>query len=65
MVLKYYILHYTNLYKYYNTIILMERKTTSFKIDPEVWKKVKVHCAEQDIDIADFLEKIINKELKK
>ena len=46
-------------------MILMERKTTSFKIDPEVWKKVKIHCAEQEIDITDFLEKIINKELKK
>lgn len=42
----------------------MERKTTSFKIDPEVWKQVKIHCAKQEIDIADFLEEVINKELE-
>lgn len=41
----------------------MERKTTSFKINPEVWKRVKIHCAEKELDIADFLEQIIKKEL--
>lgn len=64
MVVKYYILQNTNLYKYYNTIILMERKTTSFKIDPEVWKQVKIHCATQEIEICDFLEGVLKKVLK-
>jgi len=41
----------------------MERKTTSFKINPKIWRMVKVYCAKKEIDIADFLEDIINKEL--
>ena len=65
MVLEYYILQNINLYKYYNTIILMERKTTSIKIDPEVWKQVKIYCATQEIEICDYLEGLLKKDLKK
>jgi len=43
----------------------MKRKTTSFKIDPEIWKKVKIYCAEKEIDIADFLEESIKEKLEK
>ena len=43
----------------------MEKKTTSIKINPELWHKVKIYCIKQKIDISDWLEKIINKELKK
>ena len=43
----------------------MKRKTTSFKIDPKIWKKVKIYCAEKEIDIADFLEDLINKNFEK
>jgi len=43
----------------------MERKTTSFKIDPEIWRKVKIYCAEKEIDIADFLEGLIIKSFEK
>lgn len=64
MVVEYYILHHTYLYKYYNTLILMERKTTSIKIDPEVWKQVKIHCVTQEIEICDFLEGVLKKILK-
>ncbi len=42
----------------------MERKTTSIKIDPEVWKQVKIHCATQEIEICDFLEGVLKKVLK-
>jgi hypothetical protein len=43
----------------------MEKKTTSIKINPELWQEVKIYCIKQKIDISDWLEKIINKELKK
>lgn len=43
----------------------MVRKTTSVKIDPELWKKVKKHCIDQETDISDYLEKIIKTDLEK
>ena len=42
----------------------MQRKTTSIKIDPELWKKVKKHCIDVEEDISIYLEKIIKKDLK-
>ena len=63
--LWYYILHHNNLYKYYNTIIPMERKTTSIKINPEIWKQVKLHCVKQEMEICDYIEGLIKKDLKK
>jgi hypothetical protein len=42
----------------------MLRKTTSIKIDPELWKKVKKHCIDEDIDISDFIEKLLKKNLE-
>ncbi len=43
----------------------MERKTTSIKINPEIWKQVKIHCAEQEIEICDYLEGLLKKDLKR
>ena len=43
----------------------MERKTTSIKIEPEIWKEVKKHCIDKDIDISDYMEILIKKSLKK
>jgi len=43
----------------------MKRKTTSIKIDPEIWKQVKIHCATQEIEICDYLESLLKKDLKK
>jgi len=48
--------------KYCNT---MQRKTTSLKIDPELWKKVKIHCINKGIDISGYIEKLIKEDLKK
>lgn len=42
----------------------MDRKTTSIKIDPAVWKKVRMHCIEKDMDISEYLEALITKDLK-
>ncbi|HLD11151.1 MAG TPA: hypothetical protein VJB89_03655 [Candidatus Nanoarchaeia archaeon] len=41
------------------------RKTTSIKIDPELWKELKIHCIKIGKDVSMFLEELIGKELKK
>ena len=43
----------------------MERKTTSIKIDPNLWEDVKIFCIKQKTDISTWLEKIITENLKK
>jgi len=41
------------------------RVTTSLKIKPSVRDKFKVHCIEKKIDMSKFLEKLMEKEMKK
>tara|TARA_Y100000310_G_scaffold339019_1_gene430357 strand:+ start:866 stop:1012 length:147 start_codon:yes stop_codon:yes gene_type:complete len=41
----------------------MPRKTTSLKIDPELWKEVKKKCIDLEIEISDYLENLIKKDL--
>ena len=41
------------------------KKTTSIKVDPELWKKVKKHCIDKDMDISDFIEELLRKNLPK
>jgi len=43
----------------------MVRKTTSLKIDEELWKKVKIKCIEEDIGISEFIEKALKESLNK
>jgi len=43
---------------------MIERKTTSIKINPELWEKVKIFCIKQKTDISTWLESLIKKELK-
>lgn len=43
----------------------MARKTTSIKFDDQLWKKVKVHCIEKDMDISDYIEGLVKKDLNK
>ncbi len=42
----------------------MERKTTSIKIDPDLWKKVKKRCIDEDEDISAYIEKLLILDLK-
>jgi hypothetical protein len=42
----------------------VKRKTTSIKINPELWKKVKKHCIDKEIDVSEFIEELIMKALK-
>ena len=41
------------------------RKTTSIKINPELWKKFKSMAVLRGQDISDILEQLISKELEK
>lgn len=43
----------------------MVRKTTSIKIDHDLWKKVKKHCIDKETDISDYLEELLRKDLEK
>jgi len=42
----------------------MVKKTTSLKIDPLLWKQVKKHCIDQDMEVSEYIEKLIKKDLK-
>lgn len=42
-----------------------KRKTTSIKIDEELWKYVKIHCVTEGVDISNYLEDLMKKNLKK
>lgn len=41
----------------------MERKTTSIKIDPQLWKQVKKKCIDEEMDISEYIETLIKKDL--
>ena len=41
------------------------KKTTSIKIDPELWKEVKKYAIDHDISVTDFIERILKKEMKR
>ena len=43
---------------------MVERVTTSIKVDPDLWSKFKAHCALKKEDMSDILECLIKKELK-
>jgi hypothetical protein len=42
----------------------MGKKTTSLKVDEDFWKKVKIHCIEKGIDISEYIENLVRKDLK-
>ena len=43
----------------------MPKITKSFRVSPELWKKVKIHVAETDDDISSFIESALNEKLGK
>ena len=36
----------------------MVRKTTSLKIDEDLWKKVKIHCINESVEISEYIEEL-------
>ena len=43
---------------------MLKRKTTSLKIDRELWKKAKKRCIDKDTSISTYLESLIKQDLK-
>lgn len=43
----------------------MERKVTSLKVYPELWKQAKKLAIDRGISLAELIEELIRKELKK
>ncbi len=43
----------------------MPKKTTSLKIDEELWKRIKIHCINEGLDISEFIERISREAIKK
>ena len=40
------------------------RKTTSIKIDPDIWKEAKKYCIDKEIEVSYYIESLIKKNLK-
>ena len=40
-----------------------KRESTSIKIDPELWKEVKIEAIKRDIDVSELVELALRKEL--
>ncbi len=43
----------------------MQKITKSIRIDPELWKEVKIQSTKEDKDISSFIEQALKKELHK
>ena len=41
----------------------MTKKTQSFKVEEQLWKDVKIHCIQNDIEIGKFVEEALIKKL--
>lgn len=44
---------------------MVDRKTTSLKVNEELWKKFKVKCVMDGRDLSDEIEELIKEGLKK
>ena len=43
---------------------MSERVTKSLKISPEIWKEIKIYCAEKEIEISEYVETLVKDNLK-
>jgi hypothetical protein len=43
----------------------MERKVTSLKIDPDIWKEAKKYAIDKDIPLSVLIENLLKEALKK
>lgn len=42
-----------------------KRTSTTIKIDPELWKEVKIEAIRRDMRVSEFVELALRKELKR
>jgi len=40
-----------------------QRRTTSIKVNPQLWKEFKKHAIDRDKDLSDLMEEMIMREL--
>jgi hypothetical protein len=40
-----------------------EKKKTSIKIDPKLWKEVRIEAIKRDMDVSELVERCLRKEL--
>lgn len=40
-----------------------KRDVTSIKVDPELWKEVKIQAIREDIEVSELMERAIKREL--
>ena len=41
------------------------REATSIKVDPDLWKEVKIQAIREDIEMSDFMERALKRELER
>lgn len=41
-----------------------ERKATTIKIDPELWKATKIEAIKREIEVSELVEEAVRKEIK-
>lgn len=41
-----------------------KRTTTSIKVNPELWKEVKIYCIMHNIEVSEFVEQVLKKAIK-
>lgn len=46
-------------------MIMAERRTTSIKADPELWREAKKLAIDRHTTLTDLIEELLKKELKK
>jgi hypothetical protein len=40
-----------------------KREATSIKVDPELWKEVKIQAIREDIEVSELMERALRREL--
>jgi hypothetical protein len=41
----------------------VERKKTSINFDENLWKEVKKHCIDANLEVSEYLERLVRKDL--
>ena len=42
-----------------------KKEYTSIRIDPDLWKEVKIQAIREDAEVSDFMERAIKRELER
>jgi len=51
-------------YKPQNPHTLMARKSTSIRVDEGLWKEVKKHCIDANLEIYEYVEQLVREDLQ-